>query len=636
MYEWQQVLQQQPLRPLDLPTGRKRGSYLADLGLNVEQRPDKRPRYDGQINEEDDMEEDARSSSGSRMETLADEQQEQKNKAKESTASALGLQTSEECSQFIKNLYVDFEKARVPQRRCITTPNARKLRVIDAPVPGAWKPVTQELIDFHQRNFDIKRRNRQILLREEVAAERMGSNDVEFSTGWLRYLRLQQCLNSMGVIRSARQRKIHETFIMATIHHLWGTEWESCKVQVMRKLKMTKRKEQAMCVAPRREGKSWLMMMLCLAFGLTVPGITQALMAPSKRACKADMAILLNFLAKIPGGPSRLVAHSEELLTLSAADVANEEVQMAKKMGGNRFKTTRKDAQMSGNQSTVQIFPSNERTSRGYTAKITYMEEAAFMNASYFDKVILHQAVGVEGNSLLAISSPDDEYNYYSELVDLKDAHGEPLFYVVILGMACQECINKGIAEKCIHKLDELAAWKSVERYMMVSQVLSRKKDIMMREQQGLMVGKRQPYFDALYIRMLFDRPVYTFQNAPHVLHMSMDPSGGGTLSNYTISTLGFENGMTVVSTLCIRSNQYKLTPCPHHKVDYVECSPLVCRPAALVAHNEVGKQLARESRPVVDALRLSAVLSSVYQHVVAELDVALKVDQEVPQCQVD
>lgn len=525
-----------------LPAGRKRGTDAAELGF-TDERPGKKQRIDERDNQ------DPFSSELGGPRGIDD-----RPGPVQSTVQALGLQTSEQCSQFIKGLYVDFEKARVPQRRKVSVPTTRRLKAVESPVPGAWKAVTKELVDFHERNFEIKRRDRQILLREEMATERLGSNEVEFSAGWLRYLRLQQTLNSMGVVRSSRQRKIHETFIMATIHHLWGNEWESCKVQVMRKLKMTKRKEQAMCVAPRREGKSWLMMMLCLAFALVVAGMTQALMAPSKRACKADIAILLGFLSKIPGGASRLVSHSEELLTLSAADVANEEVQMAMKMAPSRFKMTRKDAQMSGNHSTIQIFPSNERTSRGYTAKITYMEEAAFMNASYFDKVILHQAVGVEGNSLLAISSPDDEYNYYSELVDLKDAHGEPLFYVVILGMACQDCINKGIAEKCIHKLDELAAWKSVERYMMVSQVLSRKKDIMMREQQGLMVGKRQPYFEALYIRLLFERALYAFQNAPHVLHMSMDPSGGGTLSNYTLSTLAFENGMTVVSAMRVCS----------------------------------------------------------------------------------
>lgn len=491
-------------------------------------------------------------------------------------AVASGLSTVDDCVRCIKDLFIDFDKARVPQRRNLVTPVTTKLRKLDAPIAGAWKPVCKELVDFHKRRFEIQKRSREILLREEVSTERQGSNDVEFSNGWMRYLRLQHTLNSMGIIRSKRQRQIHEAFLMATVHHLWGDEWEACKVQVMRKLRITKRKEQVMAVAPRREGKSWVMMMYCLALALTIAGFKQALMAPSKRACKADMGILLDFLSKIPGGAGRIVNHSEEILVLSATAIANEEVQMARAMGGSRFKTKKLDVQMSGNNSTLQLFPSNERTSRGYTAKVTYMEEAAFMNASYFDKVILHQAVGVEGNSLLAISSPDDEYNYYSELVDLKDAHGEPLFHVIILGMACQDCINRGIAEKCIHKLDELAAWKSIERYMMVSQVLSRKKDIMMREQQGLMVGKRQPYFDPLYIRLLFERPLYNFANAPHILHMGMDPSGGGAQSNYTITTLAFENSMSVVSPIIhsfIRSFSYQniRTSCTHYKVDNVD-----------------------------------------------------------------
>lgn len=49
--------------------------------------------------------------------------------------------------------------------------------------------------------------------------------------------------------------------------------------------------------------------------------------------------------------------------------------------------------------------------------------------------------------ALLALSSPEGNENYYSQLINLKDKHGDPWFRIVDLVMVCDEC-KKGDRSK--------------------------------------------------------------------------------------------------------------------------------------------------------------------------------------------
>ena len=51
---------------------------------------------------------------------------------------------------------------------------------------------------------------------------------------------------------------------------------------------------------------------------------------------------------------------------------------------------------------------------RGCTADVIILEEAAHMNPDVFRQVVV-PLMGVGGTAILAISTPDDEFNYYSK-----------------------------------------------------------------------------------------------------------------------------------------------------------------------------------------------------------------------------
>jgi hypothetical protein len=50
------------------------------------------------------------------------------------------------------------------------------------------------------------------------------------------------------------------------------------------------------------------------------------------------------------------------------------------------------------------------------------------------------------------------ELNYYTKLMLLKDAHGDPLFLSIVLGLVCAACKANGAL--CTHKLSMSPDWK--------------------------------------------------------------------------------------------------------------------------------------------------------------------------------
>lgn len=94
---------------------------------------------------------------------------------------------------------------------------------------------------------------------------------------------------------------------------------------------------------------------------------------------------------------------------------------------------------------------------RGCSAEVVVLEEAAFMNPELFFQVVV-PLLGVKNTAVLAISTPQDEFNYYTELMALKDEKGASLFYSIVLGLVCDACKKTG--EACNHLLAMSPDWK--------------------------------------------------------------------------------------------------------------------------------------------------------------------------------
>jgi hypothetical protein len=73
------------------------------------------------------------------------------------------------------------------------------------------------------------------------------------------------------------------------------------------------------------------------------------------------------------------------------------------------------------------------------------------MSPDLFFQVVV-PLLGVKNTALLAISTPQDEFNYYTELMNMKDQFGEGLFFTIKLGLICAKCAKTG--EACNHRLN--------------------------------------------------------------------------------------------------------------------------------------------------------------------------------------
>lgn len=80
-----------------------------------------------------------------------------------------------------------------------------------------------------------------------------------------------------------------------------------------------------------------------------------------------------------------------------------------------------------------------------------------------FDVVLL-PLIGMNNFSLIAIATPGDETNHYSQLMDRVDDRGRPLFFTIRIALACSECMQKGVEDVCEHRADLIPPWKSRAR----------------------------------------------------------------------------------------------------------------------------------------------------------------------------
>ena len=145
--------------------------------------------------------------------------------------------------------------------------------------------------------------------------------------------------------------------------------------------------------------------------------------------------------------------------------------------------------------------------------------------------------LSVEGTATLAISTPDDELNYYSELINLPGEDGKPLFKSIQIGLSCKKCIAKGVMTQCKHTLNRLPMWKTPTSQKKTEMVMAANPEQSAREVGGVIVGGNNFLFQEFVARFTaqITNNLYTLTTQPGVVHIAIDPSGGGTSSDYAI-----------------------------------------------------------------------------------------------------
>jgi hypothetical protein len=138
-------------------------------------------------------------------------------------------------------------------------------------------------------------------------------------------------------------------------------------------------------------------------------------------------------------------------------------------------------------------------------------------------------------------------FSYYSKLPNLKHpVTGDALFSVIKIGMACDECATKNI--ECTHRKEKVPSWKSGERQKIAMVFVDGDEVTQQQEMMGRVHSVNIYVFRRRWVDRLLERPRWAFRQPVQVLHSVIDPSGGGSGSEYIIFTMTFEGRNRIVS----------------------------------------------------------------------------------------
>jgi len=164
--------------------------------------------------------------------------------------------------------------------------------------------------------------------------------------------------------------------------------------------------------------------------------------------------------------------------------------------------------------------------------------------------------------ALLAISTPLDEFNYYSELFLKKDENGEDFFKTIKAGRICDDCgrLPYDLMIKCDHVPDG-AHWKSIHKKRRLASLFEGDEARGLRELGGIMASDHTPCFQKKDISTLFDNDRWVLEAPPEAIYITIDPNGGGA-SDFGMAAGCFDQGRLVVSLLFFFISLLSLVSC--------------------------------------------------------------------------
>jgi hypothetical protein len=321
-----------------------------------------------------------------------------------------------------------------------------------------------------------------------------------------------------GWERSKMQKMFHRNFMQAVCLHLYRDDADVDMNKIMRLNNFDNLKQQVLCLTPRRFGKSTSVAMFVAAYGLTVPRSEQCIFSTGRRASQKLLELIRDMIQSGRCKDNFIKCNGETML-----------------LQGDDPLDIRK----------IHSYPSCAKTLRGCGGDVVYMEEAAFMALDVFFEVIV-PLLELETTALIAISTPLDGLNFYSEMFELKGGDGENLFNTLRVGLSCDKCQKAGKATECTHMASIIPPWKSAAKFSMVKAIYGDRKDLLARESMGQITNDAASVFSQKLVDGLMNRPEWELRNNAQFVFLGVDPNGGGS-SEMAIVTIVMEQNNIVM-----------------------------------------------------------------------------------------
>ena len=152
----------------------------------------------------------------------------------------------------------------------------------------------------------------------------------------------------------------------------------------------------------------------------------------------------------------------------------------------------------------------------------------------------------MERTSLICISTVMGSDNFYSKLLMLKDEQGRDFFKKFEFFLACQKCMDAGIASKCTHKMEELPQWQSARKHDRIRAMMQDQKQLLERETMGIMHDTNEKAFSGDLVQSFFKlREFEVYMPVSHVF-LAIDPNAGGQ-SRFAIVSCIYMKGVCAI-----------------------------------------------------------------------------------------
>lgn len=171
---------------------------------------------------------------------------------------------------------------------------------------------------------------------------------------------------------------------------------------------------------------------------------------------------------------------------------------------------------------------------------------------------------------LIMISTPVDSFNFYSELMELRDpVSGERVLQVTVRSLPlsslppslsaqgyveeliCPKCKAGPNPTDCRHYLYKIPPWKSAQKLDIVKLILKDNKTTLQRESMGVVTDSGLPLIDKRTLEKFRGAPLYeiTALCAPTEIMMTLDPNTASTdgSSEMAVMSVARVNGRLVV-----------------------------------------------------------------------------------------
>ncbi len=333
-----------------------------------------------------------------------------------------------------------------------------------------------------------------------------------------RIMDIRRTLNELGFERSKMQRQFHESFLQATCLHLYSDDPDVDMEKIMRTNGWSDLRQSVLCLTPRRFGKTTAVAMFLAAYCICVPNSEQSVFSTGRRASQKLLELVRDMIKKTPWGAQIVKCNQEELIL----------------QGDNVF-----------DRRKIFSYPSCAKTLRGVGGQVLYLEEAAYLDLAVFYEIVV-PLLEMDSTALIAISTPSDSLNFYSEMFELKDAQGDPFFRTINVNLVCDACRAAGKGSECTHNQDLIPPWKSSAKLDMVRALYADQKDLMQRESMGAITDDAKSLFKSDQVVALL-RTEVDVPCTPDFVFVGVDPNGGGSSQMAIVSVVLHEDHAYIV-----------------------------------------------------------------------------------------